>query len=276
MPSGTDNRTNKQKTEQDAKATTTATSKTKPATKQASKHSLRHRRNANGSLSTTRDSIITTAYDLFREKGYAKASLSELARRIGMDPSSLYYYFPSKEALLAEIFNPETDIPSLEDLSFYTTSRTEQLYALIMQDVVQKCEMPLDFIDMESAARSKPKAFAKFYERYKEFYHTLVKVIECGIEEKEFRPCEADERAVTILSINEGLQHHFHAKERGELLLAESGYTAHDHSPEDIGHLSALSVIPALITEDINFDEAAHRGRRLYSLIVKRKQRFSK
>ena len=79
----------------------------------------------------------------------------------------------------------------------------------------------------------------------------------------------ADERAVTILSINEGLQHHFHAKERGELLLTDSGYTAHNHSPEDIGHMSALSVIPALIPASIDFDEKAHEGRRLYAQIVK-------
>lgn len=112
-----------------------------------------HRRNSDDSHSITRDSIISTAFDLFREKGYAKASISELARRVDMDPSSVYYYFPSKEALLAEISEPAISVPTLEELSSYTDSRTVQLYALIMMDVVQKCELPLDFIDVESAAR---------------------------------------------------------------------------------------------------------------------------
>ena len=218
--------------------------------------------------SITRDSIISTAFDLFREKGYAKASISELARRIGMDPSSLYYYFPSKEALLAEISNPKIEIPSMEELSSFTNSRTVQLYTLIMMDVVQKCELPLDFIDVESAARKKPKSFKMFYEHYKTFYHTLLNVIESGIKEGEFCECAADERAVTILSINEGLQHHFHAKQRGELLLTDSGYTAHNHSPEDIGHMSALSVIPALIQPNIDFEKVAREGRRVYAHIV--------
>lgn len=114
-----------------------------------------HRRNSDDSHSITRDSIISTAFDLFREKGYAKASISELARRVDMDPSSVYYYFPSKEALLAEISEPAINVPTLEELSSYTDSRTVQLYALIMMDVVQKCELPLDFIDVESAARKK-------------------------------------------------------------------------------------------------------------------------
>ena len=228
-----------------------------------------HHRNSDDSHSITRDSIISTAFDLLREKGYAKASISELARRVDMDPSSVYYYFPSKEALLAEISEPAISVPTLEELSSYTDSRTVQLYALIMMDVVQKCELPLDFIDVESAARKKPARFGSFYDRYKTFYHTLLAVIEKGIEEGEFCGCAADERAVTILSINEGLQHHFHAKERGELLLTDSGYTAHNHSPEDIGHMSALSVIPALIHASIDFDEKAHEGRRLYAQIVK-------
>ena len=102
----------------------------------------------------------------------------------------------------------------------------------------------------------KPARFGSFYDRYKTFYHTLLAVIEKGIEEGEFCGCAADERAVTILSINEGLQHHFHAKERGELLLTDSGYTAHNHSPEDIGHMSALSVIPALIHASIDLTKS--------------------
>lgn len=145
-----------------------------------------HRRNSDDSHSITRDSIISTAFDLFREKGYAKASISELARRVDMDPSSVYYYFPSKEALLAEISEPAISVPTLEELSSYTDSRTVQLYALIMMDVVQKCELPLDFIDVESAARKKPARFGSFYDRYKTFYHTLLAVIEKGIEEGDF------------------------------------------------------------------------------------------
>lgn len=137
-----------------------------------------HRHSAEDNHSITRDSIISTAFDLFREKGYAKASISELARRVNMDPSSVYYYFPSKEALLAEISEPAIDIPTLDELSSYTSSRTVQLFALIEMDVVQKCELPLDFIDVESAARKKPAAFSSFYDRYKKFYLTLLSVIE--------------------------------------------------------------------------------------------------
>ena len=64
-----------------------------------------HRHGTEDNHSITRDSIISTAFDLFREKGYAKASMSELARRVDMDPSSVYYYFPQKKRFLQKFQN---------------------------------------------------------------------------------------------------------------------------------------------------------------------------
>ena len=48
----------------------------------------------------TRNNIIAVAIGLFRAKGYARTSMSEIARQAGVDPSSFYYYFASKEALI--------------------------------------------------------------------------------------------------------------------------------------------------------------------------------
>lgn len=54
----------------------------------------------------TRNNIIAVAIGLFRAKGYARTSMSEIARQAGVDPSSFYYYFASKEALIESILNP--------------------------------------------------------------------------------------------------------------------------------------------------------------------------
>jgi AcrR family transcriptional regulator len=52
-----------------------------------------------------RAGILTTAADLFRERGYRAATLDEIARRIGVSKPTLYGYFRSKEELLAAIFH---------------------------------------------------------------------------------------------------------------------------------------------------------------------------
>lgn len=211
-----------------------------------------------------RESIIAIAIDLFSQKGYAKTTLAEVARKAGIEPSSLYYYFPSKSSLIEAIFTSDDHVPPLEELDRFSHSRAEQLYALIVHDTAHKCELPFDFIEMEAIANDEPRHFTSFFKYYREFYRRLVDVIEAGVAEGEFSPCEADERAVTILSINEGLQHHFHAKVRGELLLEASGYTVRNHTPEEIGRMSALSIVPSLMAHPANFSQTARNGMRLY------------
>jgi AcrR family transcriptional regulator len=53
---------------------------------------------------TTRHRLLDAAMDVFAEKGYAGATISEIERRVGLaaGTGSLYRHFPSKEAILRE------------------------------------------------------------------------------------------------------------------------------------------------------------------------------
>ena len=50
-----------------------------------------------------RDAIVDAAAELFQECGYERASMNELARRLGGSKATLYNYFPSKESLLVAV-----------------------------------------------------------------------------------------------------------------------------------------------------------------------------
>jgi AcrR family transcriptional regulator len=52
----------------------------------------------------TIDEILTIAVDVMAEVGVAGLSLSEVARRLGIRPPSLYKYFPSRLALFDRLF----------------------------------------------------------------------------------------------------------------------------------------------------------------------------
>jgi AcrR family transcriptional regulator len=52
----------------------------------------------------TIDEILEIAVDVMAREGVAGLSLSEVARRMGIQPPSLYKYFPSKLALYDELF----------------------------------------------------------------------------------------------------------------------------------------------------------------------------
>ena len=50
-----------------------------------------------------REAIVAAASGLFQELGYERASMNELAKRLGGSKATLYGYFPSKEALFVAV-----------------------------------------------------------------------------------------------------------------------------------------------------------------------------
>lgn len=60
-----------------------------------------HRRSSKGQHS--RERLKQAAIRLFFDRGYHAATIRQVAARARLDPASVYYYFPSKQALLATI-----------------------------------------------------------------------------------------------------------------------------------------------------------------------------
>jgi len=57
----------------------------------------------------TRRRVLEVTSDLFRRNGYQATSMRDIATALGMKSGSLYYYYESKEALLAAILNDNID-----------------------------------------------------------------------------------------------------------------------------------------------------------------------
>jgi AcrR family transcriptional regulator len=55
------------------------------------------------SVSDTRQQIAMAAIQMFRQYGYAKTTVSDIAKACGMSPANIYRFFPSKDALIEEI-----------------------------------------------------------------------------------------------------------------------------------------------------------------------------
>lgn len=55
----------------------------------------------------TRRLILEAAYDLFEEKGFAKATMRELAARAGVGLGTIFKHFPDKSALLLAAFKED-------------------------------------------------------------------------------------------------------------------------------------------------------------------------
>ncbi|OAN92925.1 TetR family transcriptional regulator [Marinobacter sp. EhC06] len=66
--------------------------------------------------------VLSNAARLFREKGFERTSLKEIAEACNMLPGSLYYRYNSKEALLVELMRRGIDLVTAEIESAYASS----------------------------------------------------------------------------------------------------------------------------------------------------------
>jgi AcrR family transcriptional regulator len=55
-------------------------------------------------VNSTKDRILEAAAKLFSERGYEGVTTREIAKAIGINSASIYYYFPSKEEILRSLY----------------------------------------------------------------------------------------------------------------------------------------------------------------------------
>jgi AcrR family transcriptional regulator len=89
-----------------------------------------------------REEIVQAAAHVFRQRGFESATLSDVAKTLGTDRASLYYYVGSKEELLQEIVRDalKTVLEAAETIKRSRTSTPEKIKALIESMVVNYAE----------------------------------------------------------------------------------------------------------------------------------------
>lgn len=73
-----------------------------------------------------RKAIVDIARDAFLEHGYAAASMSSVAAKLGGSKGTLYNYFPSKEELFAAVITDECEAEFLAMTEFQPTAALEE------------------------------------------------------------------------------------------------------------------------------------------------------
>lgn len=83
---------------------------------------------------STRDKLLDVAMRLFHEQGYAATGVSTILREAGVNSGSLYYFFPSKEALLEGVLDRYMELlwPEVLDPAFaQTTDPLERIFSVL-------------------------------------------------------------------------------------------------------------------------------------------------
>jgi AcrR family transcriptional regulator len=155
-----------------------------------------------------RAEILSVASRLFSERGVNATTMAEIARRSGLQQSSMYYYFGSKEQILEAVVSEANRAPLelVERIRDEPAPAVVQLYRVVRADVVALCALPYDLNEIHRLAARDAKTFARYWRERSRLERAVTDVIESGIAAGELRTVDAELTAVTILSNDEATQ----------------------------------------------------------------------
>lgn len=132
--------------------------------------------------------IIAYASQQFFTHGYSHISTSELAESLGMSKSTLYKFFPSKEALLEAVIDNfflqvEQEIASISKQEIPGSQKLEQL----LRSIVQHLALVKTFA-LQDIQRTVPAAYEQFEEQRRQtMQNMLLRFFEERVAEGIFR-----------------------------------------------------------------------------------------
>jgi AcrR family transcriptional regulator len=151
--------------------------------------------------------ILATTVELVREHGLSNVRVIDVAERAGTSPTSVIYYFASKDQLFGRAVADADDAfytelwPVLDQLE----SGIDRLACLIVRSSAS--EWPL-WIDTWLLARQSAEMRVTEWGFESRWCDAIAETIRHGQARGEFAPVDADEVAVRLAALSEGLAVH--------------------------------------------------------------------
>ncbi|MGE0231622.1 MAG: TetR/AcrR family transcriptional regulator [Flavobacteriaceae bacterium] len=170
----------------------------------------------------TEEAIRVAAIDLVAERGFAAVTLRDLAKEVGIQPGSVYRYYPGKNDLLLRIM-----VDHMQDLlaqwqaaSQGIVDPLERLKAFVAFHVNYHANRRKEVFISNMEIRSLTKEHRKIVIRLRETYEqSLRDILKDGMDTGRFRSGDPQVSAYAILAMLTGLTAWF--REGGRLSRAE-------------------------------------------------------
>jgi TetR/AcrR family transcriptional regulator len=177
-------------------------------TPSANRRTGRPRRSGTPIEGDPRDEILAVASRLFSERGVAATTMAEIARRSGLQQSSVYHYFGNKEQVLGAIVAEANRAPLelVKRIRADGATPVVQLYRIIRADVAALCALPYDLNELHRLAARDPKTFARYWKEREQLHGAVAEVVREGVEAEELREVDAQLAALTVMSNDEATQ----------------------------------------------------------------------
>lgn len=158
---------------------------------------------------TRKDVIIEKARRLFLEKGFAAASMRDLAEHVGVEAASLYNHIQSKSEILQEIcFKVANEfISHLEQVESSESSALQKMEILIRFHIRMMLKEYESIYISDHEWRHLPEPYlSNFLNQRRHYRRRLAAIIEEGVQTGEMKPIEPYVATLTILSAISGIE----------------------------------------------------------------------
>ena len=181
----------------------------------------------NGSI---KDMILVNAAELFRKKGFAAASVRELAETLGIEAPSLYNHIGSKAELLQEIcFEVAKDYSHHMDEVMASKKNASEKLGEIIRFHVRKLSTDFDkvFVSEHEWKRLPQKFLEEFLAQRKAYENNMIDIVNDGIAKKIFKNLLPSIAVLSILSAVRGLE--LRQRHKNEFTIEELEETMVQH-----------------------------------------------
>ena len=157
-----------------------------------------------------RKQILDAAETVFTKHGMERARMDDIVHESGLSKGSLYWYFKSKDAIIQALLD-RVFIDEMRDAEALVNSQgsSSERLRIFIANVVQEYKrfekmLPLAYEFVALAARSKVirQAIVGYFKRYTAI---LAEIIRQGVENGEFKPCDPDDIALSVIAMYEGM-----------------------------------------------------------------------
>lgn len=151
-----------------------------------------------------REKIRHAAVQLFAEMGYHAAPLRDIARLAGIQAASIYYHYPSKQALLVEIMDTHMRQlnTNLEQILAQPDSILEKLYEAIANHIRLHTTYKAEFFIIDTEIRALDgENREKILTLRDQYEHLIQRLLQIGMDESILRLSDVKVTSYAIIAM---------------------------------------------------------------------------
>ena len=171
-------------------------------------------KNSAGSLNKkelVKEKIGRVAMKCFSKYGLDKTTLEDIAKEVGLNKASLYYYYKNKEDIFLEVAIREGQdfLSSLQQKTLAKKNTEDRVTFYLLERInYYKNILNMNRVSVETLHKMLPRFFELFDSIMQAEVQFLSKIIREAVKTKELIKVNPDNLASSLIAMNDALKHH--------------------------------------------------------------------